>query len=133
MQSIIEKGGMNMKVSSLSLIFIFFMITLGCRSNSNIFAVQSVNKLAYISDTCKQGLWITTDSNSNIIIGTYKNCQLNGKVKIIFASGEVCVATYKNGLKNGVVRYYRKDGVVYLVQNYVKGKVVEEQTYSPKW
>lgn len=122
-----------MKTSIFCVLLVMCMLVLSCKTSANFWVNKRINTISTTSDTCKQGLWVSSDSSKNIIIGFYRNCQLNGKVKTLFASGETCIVTYKNGLKHGVSKYYRRDGVVYLVQNYANGKISSGTTLSPKW
>ena len=125
-----QKGEKIMTKNTAITVILIIFLTLGC---NNTIVKRPINQFSRQANDCKKGLWITNDSLLSITIGHYKNCVLDGKVKTLFASGEMCITHYKQGIKHGITTYYRTDGIAYVVQWYNNGNKAKEIIYAPKW
>jgi antitoxin component YwqK of YwqJK toxin-antitoxin module len=115
---------MVLKISALLTLVVLVLSSCGVYNHK-------INSLS--SDGVKHGLWITTDTVSNIYIAKYQNGLRDGKYKSFHPNGKIrSQGKYGDGKRIGLWKFYFDNGFLYKELKFdKKGERKTISLYNP--
>ena len=81
----------------------------------------------------KTGIWIEALDSGSMFIVNYERGIMEGKAKLLSASGEVRTYNYKNDKRNGWARFYNSMGFEYSRILFKDDEIVSRRWYTPRF